>query len=104
MNSLDESSNSPSIESFVGSMEHDDVDTTTSEPDVPMVNAISNKATKNVIHLKILVITILIVSASTLAACAFAFIKRSETAQFESKFGYDAHKVFQSIGSSLDSG
>ena len=66
------------------------------------MNEISKKATKNVLHSKILVITILIVSASTLAGCAFTFIKRSETKQFESKFGYDAYKVFDAIGSSID--
>ena len=93
-----------SIGSYVGSIDVDSyiAHSITTESDIPMVNEISKKATKNVFHLKMLVIAILIVSASTLAACAFSFIKRSETKQFESKFGYDAHKVFEAIGSSLD--
>jgi hypothetical protein len=101
---LEESSSSRSIGSFVGSIDvHSYIaHSTTNESDIPMVNVISKKATKNVFHLKILVIAILIVSASVLAACAYSFIKRSETKQFESKYGYDAHKVFEAIGSSLD--
>ena len=101
---LEEASSSRSFGSHVGSIdvESNNAHSTANESDIPMVNEISKKATKNVFHLKLLVITILIVSASTLAACAYRFIKRSETQQFESKFGYDAHKVFEAIGTSLD--
>ena len=102
---LDESSSRPSIRSFAGSIDVDaysDAHSTTDESDIPIVNAISKEATKNVFHLKILVIAILLVSASTLAGCAFSFIKRSETKQFESKFGNDAHKVLEAIGTSID--
>jgi hypothetical protein len=67
-----------------------------------MVNVISKNATKNVLHLKILVIIILLVSATTLAVCAYSYTKKSENKQFESKFGYDAHKVLDAVGSSLD--
>ena len=98
------SCSSRSIGSYMGSIDVDSyiAHSTANESDIPMVNEISKKATKNVFHLKMLVIAILIVSASTLAACAFKFVKTSETKQFESKFGYDAHKVFEAIGSSLD--
>ena len=98
---MDESNSSRSI---VGSIDGDSCSahSKTSESDIPMVNEISKKATKNVFHMKILVIAILIVSASSLAACAFSFIRKSETKQFESKFGYDAQKVLEAIGSSLD--
>ena len=105
---LEEPSISPSVGSLGGgSIDGDSsscvAQSTTSEPDSPVaVNTISKQATKNVIHLKILVIAILIVSASSLAACAFSFITKSETKQFEAKFGNDAHKVFEAIGSSLD--
>jgi hypothetical protein len=101
---LDELSSSQSIRSYAGSIDVDSyiAHSVATESEVPMVNAISKEASKNVLQLKILVIAILIVSASTLAACAFSFVKRTETKQFESKFGYDAHKVFEAIGSSLD--
>ena len=102
---LDEfSSSSRSVGSYVGSIDLDSyiAQSVATESDVPMVNTISKKATKNVLHLKMLVIIILIASASTLAACAYVFLEKSETKQFESKFGYDAHKVFEAIGSSLD--
>ena len=101
---LEESYSSRSIGSSVGSIDVESyiAHSTANESDIPMVNAISEKATKHVYHLKALVIIILIASASTLAACASAFVKNSETKQFESKFGYDAHKVFEAIGSSLD--
>jgi hypothetical protein len=62
----------------------------------------SKQETKDVVHLKMLVFFILVASASTLAACVYVYIVRSETSQFESKFSNDASKVLQAIGSSLD--
>ena len=79
-----------------------DLDAPENEEDTPMAKTISKKATKQVMHLKILVIAILIISASSLATCAYVFINKSETQQFESKFASDAHKVFEAIGSSID--
>jgi hypothetical protein len=72
------------------------------ELDIPMDNDFSRKETKDVIRLKLLVMLILIASASTIAAWVFRYISRSETSQFESKFGYDSSKVIQTIGSSLE--
>jgi hypothetical protein len=62
----------------------------------------SKRETEDVVHLKMLVFFILVASASTLAACVYVYIVRSETFQFESKFSNDASKVLQAIGSSLD--
>ena len=99
--SADQSSRS--IGSDQGSIEAGtDPSHATEQDTTPMVNVISDKATKKVLHMKLLVIAILIVSAFTLAVCAYSLIKKSETKQFESKFGYDAHKVFEAIGSSID--
>ena len=94
---------SRSIGSDQGSIEAGtDPSHATEQDTTPMVNVISDKATKKVLHMKLLVIAILIVSAFTLAVCAYSLIKKSETKQFESKFGYDAHKVLEAIGSSID--
>ena len=94
---------SRSIRSDQGSVEAgNDPSHATEQDTTPMVNVISEKATKKVLHMKLLVIAILIVSAFTLAVCAYSLIKKSETKQFESKFGYDAHKVLEAIGSSID--
>jgi hypothetical protein len=70
--------------------------------DFPKENEFSEKETKDVVHLKMLVFFILVTSASTLAAYAYVYIVRSETSQFESKFSNDASKILQAIGSSLD--
>jgi hypothetical protein len=72
------------------------------ESDIPTDNDFSKKETKDVIRLKLLVFLILAASASTIAACVYRYISQSETSQFESKFVYDASKIFQSVGSSLD--
>lgn len=64
-------------------------------------NKISKKETKAVLHLKLFVLSILVVSASTIASCAYVYISRSEISQFESKFNSDAEKVLEAIGSSL---
>jgi hypothetical protein len=74
----------------------------TNESDSPILNEMSKKATKKVFHLKLLLLLILLASASSLASFAYIYIKRSETKQFESKFGYDTNKIFQAVGSSLD--
>ncbi len=79
-----------------------DLEPPENEEDTPIAKTISKKATKHVMHLKMLVIAILIISASSLAAFAKVFINKSETQQFESKFASDAQKVLEAIGSSID--
>jgi hypothetical protein len=64
-------------------------------------NEASIKETKDVLHLKLFVLFILVVSASTIASCVYVYITGNETAQFEAKFNNDADKVFVAIGSSL---
>jgi hypothetical protein len=70
--------------------------------DIPMDSDFSKQETKNVFHLKLVVILILVVSASTIAASVYRYISQTEKSQFESKFGYDASKIFQSMGNSLE--
>jgi hypothetical protein len=72
------------------------------DSDIPMDSDLSKKETKNVFHLKLVVMLILVVSASTIAASVYRYISQTETSQFESKFGYDASKIFQSMGNSLE--
>jgi hypothetical protein len=62
---------------------------------------VSKQETKNVLYLKLLVVFILVASASIIAACVYVYITRSETAQFEKKFQNDADKVLVAIESSL---
>jgi hypothetical protein len=71
------------------------------EEDSPLGNEVSKKETKDVLYLKLLVLFILVVSATTIASCVYVYITRNETAQFESKFKNDADKVLVAIGSSL---
>ena len=71
------------------------------EEDTPLGHEISKKETKDVLYLKLMVLFILVVSATTIASCVYIYITRNETAQFESKFQNDADKVFVAIGSSL---
>jgi hypothetical protein len=89
-------------DSVEGRRSSEDETSVIDESDIPMDNDFSKNETKDVIRLKLLVMLILVVSASTIAACVYQYISRSETSQFELKFVYDASKVLQSIGSSLE--
>jgi hypothetical protein len=85
------SSDSLSVEEL--SMERDD--------EQPLSNETTKKETKDVLHLKVLVILILVISATTIASGAFLYITRGETSQFEAKYYNDAAKVLDGVGSSL---
>jgi hypothetical protein len=98
---IDEASCAPA-DSEAGCWSSEDGMSVIDESHFPKENDISEKETKDVSRLKLLVILILAVSASTIAACVYRYISRSENSQFESKFVYDASKIFQSVGSSLD--
>jgi hypothetical protein len=72
------------------------------EDDCPVVNKTSEKETRNVLHLKIIVLLILLVSAIVGAVSVYIYITRSETSQFESQFHFDASKVLEAVESSLE--
>jgi hypothetical protein len=64
-------------------------------------NEISTRETREVLRLKLLVLFILVASASIIASCAFVYIKKGESSQFENKFNNDAAKVLNGVGGSL---
>ena len=88
-------------QSSVNSFSDDGVSVAEKDEDSPLGNAISKKETKDVLHLKLLVLFILVVAASTIASCVYIYITRNETSQFESKFHNDADKISVAVGSSL---
>ena len=85
----------------VSSSSEDGESVVAKDEDSPLGNNTSKKETKDVLRLKLLVLFILVVAASTIASCVYIYITRNETAQFESKFQNDADKVFVAIESSL---
>jgi hypothetical protein len=88
-------------QSSVNSFSEDGPSDVEHDEDSPSGNDVSKKETKDVMVLKLLVLLILVISASTIASCVYAYITRNETAQFESKFKNDADKVLLAIGSSV---
>jgi hypothetical protein len=85
----------------VDSFSEDEPSVPEHDEDSPMGHEDSKKETKDVLHLKLFILVILIFSASTIASCVYIYITRNESAQFESKFNNDADKVLVAIGSSL---
>jgi hypothetical protein len=71
------------------------------EYDHPLDSPVTKKETKDVLHLKLLVLLILVVSAATIASGVFLYITKGETSQFEAKYSNDATKVLHGVGSSL---
>jgi hypothetical protein len=64
-------------------------------------NGLSKRDTKRVMYLKLLVILILIASATIISVVVYLYITRSETKQFEAKFQNDADKIVSAISTSM---
>jgi hypothetical protein len=58
--------------------------------------------TKRVVFFKVMVVTILIISATMIGMGIHRYIENSEQTTFEAKYHADANKVFAMIGSSID--
>jgi hypothetical protein len=72
--------------------ENDDEDTPHCNAMFETENQTMKRDTKRVVHLKILVILILLISASIISIAVFKYIRKSETKQFQSKYYNDAKK------------
>jgi hypothetical protein len=80
----------------------DDEESVDSEDDLPLsIIEIAKKETKDVVRHKVLVLFILLASASSIATGLFLFVSRGETSHFETKFDSDAAKLLDGIGGSL---
>jgi hypothetical protein len=80
----------------------EDEESVESDNDISLSNnEITKKETKDVVRHKVLVLFILLVSASSIATGLFLFISRGETSHFETKFNSDAAKLLDGVGSSL---
>jgi hypothetical protein len=63
---------------------------------------IAKSETKNVGRLKVIVAFVLIASTIAVATIVYVYLSRSEETKFQDQFNDDGHKIFASIGASLD--
>ena len=75
---------------------------TEDEPESINDSKTTKREGQRVTFLKLLVLGILVLSATIIAVIVYLYIKNSEEKQFIAKFQNDANKVLESIGSSFD--
>jgi uncharacterized DUF497 family protein len=79
-----------------------DIDDSQSHNNDQIDNDDTKRDTKCVANLKVLVILILVISATIISVVVYRYITQSEKNQFEDNFHSNAKKVFEEIGSNFD--